>query len=435
MAGILILWSVIGILTGAGGSLFAHEPGQVMEHKPAQTVISLKQAIRLVKEGHPDIRLQKIAVEKAAHEVKLAARSFLPDVDVDYIVSSATGGWGLILTAAKLLRPVFSFGRLLAEKEVKEILQQKEALLIRYRELEAVQGVKELYAALLLQRELARILEDNKNRSMERFDLMKTHYAEGRLNGKELLREKLAYETARSEAGKAAAWLNRSEIAFEKLLGLPRGGIFSLEPLPLYPVMDFPLNLHECLITAYAKNPVIEALLMEEKADLKRLGIKAPVFHSDGAFLGLGDRAGGIFSGAPRFGFTGNLTLYDWGKARLRERILGLEHSGLVLRHEKELQALESAIINAYFELERLQNEIQESAVKSELAHESKRRGAILQAMGRRRQADHLSFENEYVLRQTEGFEKRLEYFIVRERLIKDLGFCSLDELKEVRVP
>ena len=394
--------------------------------------ISLAQAIELMKKEHPDIRLQEIAVQKATEEVTLATRAFLPDLDLDYIVSSASGGWGLILTAAKLLAPVFSARKLMTEKEVKKILREKEEVLVRYRALEVEQGIKELYVTLLIQRELARILTENANRSGEKFKLVKIHHTEGGLNDEEFLKEKLAYETARMEAGKAETWLHQSEFAFERLLGLPHGEPFVLEPVSFHESGDFPLSLEECLGVAYAKNPIVEALLLEEKASLKRLGAKDPMFRSDGAFLGLGEAGGGIFSGSPRFGFIGNLTLYDWGKKRLKKRILGLENAELVLKHEKEFQAFESQVVKSYFELQRLQEEVAESGVKSELFRESKRRVEILGEMGRTRQTDLLSFENEYALQKTEDWQKRLEYFLVRERLVKDLGLFSLDELKEV---
>ena len=427
----MALFLTVGIVTGDPSFVFAEEPAA----KPKEQLeISLDHAIGLVKQTHPDIRLQEIAVEKAAEEVTLATRAFLPDVDVDYILSSATGGWGLILTAAKLLQPVFSFRKLMTEKEVKQILKQKEETLIRYRELQVEQGVKELYVTLLIERELRRILRENEKRSQESYELVKIHHQEGGLNDEELLKEKLAYETARSEAGKAETWLRQSEFAFKRLLGLPHDEAFSLSPVSFHDPEKFPLSLEECLGVAYAKNPMVKALLLEEKASLKRLGIKEPMFRTDGAFLGLGDAGGGIFSRNPRFGFTGNLTLYDWGKERLKKRILGLEHSELRLKHEKEFQAFEAAIVKSYFELQRLEGEIKESGVKSELVSESKRRGEILDQAGRIRQTDLLSIESGYALEKSLDWQKRLEYFLVWERLTKDMGLASLDELREVAV-
>jgi outer membrane protein TolC len=423
---------IVNLLTADSGMLFADEPRLMSKTGGPQTVISLGQAMDLIKKKHPDIHLQEIAVRKAAEEVTLATRAFLPDVDVDYIVSSASGGWGLILTAAKLLQPVFSFRKLMTEEEVKKILKEKEEALIRYRELEVEQGVKELYVTLLIQRELSRILTENAKRSQERYELVKIHHKEGGLNDEELFKEKFAYETARSEAGKAEAWLRQSEFAFERLLDLPHGESFFLEPVSADEVGEFPLSLEECLGVAYSKNPIVKSLLLEEKASLKQLGIKDPMFQADGAFLGFGEAGGGILSGSPRFGFIGNLTLYDWGKERLKKRILGLEHSELVLKHEKEFQAFESAIVKAYFELERLQSEIKKSGVKTELVGESKRRGEILGEAGRIRQTDLLSLENEYTLERSQDRQKRLEYFLVRERLVKDLGLFSLDEIRGV---
>ena len=418
------------ILTG-GAVLFAGEAGAVSKAVQPQPVISLDQAISLVKKEYPDIRLQEIAVEKASEEVKLATRAFLPDIDVDYIASSASGGLGLILTAAKLFTPVFSFKKLMIEKEVSRILEKKEEVLVRSRELEAAYGVKELYATLLLQRELSRILLENEKRSEKRFELVEIHHTEGGLNDEELLKEKLDLETARAEARKTKTWREQSEYAFKRLLGLPRDEALELAPIPVSGADKFPMNLEECFRAAYEHNPVVTALLLEEEASLKRLGKKDPRFRVDGAFIGLGESSGGLFSGRPRFGVTGNFVLYDWGKDRLKKKILGLEHSELVLKHEKEIQAFESAITKSYFELERLQNEIAESGTKLELFRESKRREDILGEMGRKRQTDLLSFENEYAVQETKDFQKHLEYFLVRERLIKDMGLFSLDELKE----
>ena len=407
-----------------GRTLLAAEP----------QMVSLERAMELVKETHPDIRLQEVAVEKAAEEVSLRTRAFLPDLDVDYIVSSATGGWGLILTAAKLLQPVFSFRKLITEREARKILKQKEETLIRYRELEAEQGVKELYVALLIQQGLVRILRENEIRSHESYELVKIHHQEGGLNHEELLKEKLALERARSEARKAEAWLHQSEFAFKRLLELPNDQAVSLEPVLGHASKAFPLSLEECLGVAYAKNPVVKALLLEEKASLKRLGMKESMFRSDGAFLGLGEAGGGIFSGSPRFGFIGNLTLYDWGKERFRKRILGLEHFELRLKHEKAFKAFESAVVKSYFELERLQNEIVVGEAKSRLANETKRRSEILNETGRIRKRDLLSSESEFALEESDLRRKRLEHFLVWERLVKDIGLRSLDELREARV-
>jgi len=428
IAFLMALFMTAGIVTGDSSIVFAEE-------KPnEQFQISLDEALKLVKTKHPDIRLQEIAVWKATEEVTLATRAFLPDVDVDYIVSSATGGWGLILTAAKLLKPVFSFRKLMTEREAKKILKQKEDALIPYRELEVEQGVRELYVALLIQRGLAKILRENEKRSVERFELVKLLHEAGGMNDEELLKEKLALERARSEARKAETWLRQSEFAFKRLFGLPQDKAVSLEPVSVYASKAFPLSLEECLGVAYAKNPLVKALLLEEKASLKRLGIRESMLKADGAFLGLGEAGGGIFSGSPRFGFLGNLTLYDWGKERLKKRILGLGHSGLRLRHEKEFQAFESAIVKSYFELERLQNEIAVSEARSRLAGEAKRRSEVLNEEGRIREKDFLSSENEFTLEESRVREKRLEHFLLWERLVKEIGLKSLEELREARI-
>ncbi|PIW64842.1 MAG: hypothetical protein COW12_04550, partial [Candidatus Omnitrophica bacterium CG12_big_fil_rev_8_21_14_0_65_45_16] len=123
---LIALFLAVNLLTADSRMLFADEPAAMSKTGEPQTVISLGQAMELIKKKHPDIQLQEIAVRKASEEVTLATRAFLPDVDLDYIVSSASGGWGLILTAAKLLQPVFSFRKLMTEKEVKKILRQKE---------------------------------------------------------------------------------------------------------------------------------------------------------------------------------------------------------------------------------------------------------------------------------------------------------------------
>lgn len=433
MTRILIsLFLAVNLLTADNGPLFADEPAAMSKTGEPHTIISLDQAIELIEKKHPDIHLQEIVVRRAAEEVSLATRAFLPDVDVDYILSSASGGWGLILTAAKLLQPVFSFRKLMTEKEVKKILRQKEEALIRYREQEVRQGVKELYVTLLIQRELVRILGENEKRGHESYQLIEIHHQEGGLNNEELLKEKLAFETARSEARKAETWLRQSEFAFKKLLGITQGDAVSLEPVSGHDSKAFPLSLEECLGVAYAKNPIVKALLLEEKASLKRLGIKEPMLRADGVFLGLGDVGGGIFSGSPRFGFFGNLTLYDWGKERLKKRILGLGHSELRLKHEKEFQAFESQVVKSYFELKRLQNEIRVTGVRAELATETKRRSEILSDAGRIRKKDLLLNENEFVLERSGLWQKQLEYFLVWERLVKDMGLSSLDELREV---
>jgi outer membrane protein TolC len=427
----MALFLTVGTVTGGMSPVFAEE---IPARASGATEISLDEALRLVKRTHPDIRLQEIAVKKAQEEVTLASRQFLPDVDVDYILSSASGGWGLILTAAKLLRPVFSFRKFMTEKTVKKILKEKEETLIRYRELEAEQSVKEIYVTLLIQRELGAILRENEKRSEERFELEMIRFEEGGLTQEEFLKEKVALETARAEARKAGTWLRQSEFAFKRLLGIPADDAVSLAPVSGYASKAFPLSLEECLGVAYAKNPVVRALLLEEKASLRRLGIKEPMLRADGAFLGLGEAGGGIFSGSPRFGFIGNVTLFDWGKERLKKRIEGLGHSELRLKHEKAFQAFESAIVKSYFELERLQNEMAMILAKSEVSGETRRRSEILNEAGRIRQQDLLLNENEFALENSTLRQKQLEHFLVWERLVKDIGLSSLGELKEAPV-
>lgn len=431
---LISLFLVIQILTGDLHAALASGAVAEPEIQKTPIIISLEQAIVLMKKKNPDIRLQEVAVEKATQEVKLATRAFWPDIDVDYIASISSGGFGLILTAAKLFQPLFSFKKLMTEKEIKKILREKEKILIRARELDVEYSVKEIYVTLLIQRKLAEILDQNAARSLKRFELEKIHHKEGGLNDEELLKEKLTYETARVQSEKAKTWLRQSEFAFRHLLGLAADDPFSLEPVPFSDLDVFPLNIEECLTVGYEKNAFVQALLLEEKASRKKLGIKDPKFRVDGAFIGLGESSGGLLSGRPRFGVTGNFVLYDWGKSRLHRNILGLEDTELSLKHEKEYQAFEAAIVKSYFDLQRLRNEISESGTKSELFEESKRRKEILNEMGRARQTDLLSLENEYALRISEDWQKRLEYFLVRERLVKDLGLSSLDELqKEIK--
>ena len=423
---------ILGGSTGDSKSVFAKEILVETESNYSRIKINLDQAIELMKREHPDIYLQEIAVEKATQEVELATRAFLPDIDIDYIASSASGGLGLIMTAAKLLRPIFTFKQLMIDKEVKKILKEKEEVLVGLRELEVVYAVKELYVMLLIQQELTLILEENRKRSLERYELKKIHHSKGALTDEELLKGKLEYGTARTQAETAKTWLRQSEFSLARLLGLPIGESFSLSLVPFANLENFPLSLEECLIVAYDRNPLIEALLLEEKASWKRLGKKEPRFSVDGAFMGLGDSSNGLFSGAPRFGVTGNFVLHDWGKRRLKKNILGLEDKELSLKHEKEFQEFESSITKTYFDLKRLQSEIATSETRSELFHESGRRNEILEEIGRVRRADALSFENESALQKAEYTQKRFEYFLVRARLIKDLGLSHLSELTEV---
>lgn len=429
---LISIFLAASILAGDGSALLANE---VSLAPKTQAVISLDEAIRLVKRAHPDIRLQEAAVAKASDEVQLAARAFLPDFDVDFIAGSASGGWGLILTAAKLLGPVFSFRKIMTEREARKILKEKEELLLRHRSLEVVYGVKELFVMLLIQRELARILAEQAARAKERFELVAIYHEEGRLNGEELLAERLRFETASTEAAKASAWLHSSEFAFARLLALPRGAVFMLAPFPPANPDAFPLKFEECLLVAYERNALVSALFLEEEASLRRLGVKEPLFRSGGAFLGLGEAGNGLFSGRPRFGFTGNLVLYDWGKRRLLKKIKGLEHVELTLKHEKEFRAFEEALAKSYFELERLRHELSASQAKSELVRESERRGRILESMGRLRQTEFLLLENERALQEIEDLRKRLECFLAGERLLKDMGLSSLDDLKGVPAP
>lgn len=422
------LFLVITIFAGDVHPVFATVMSE--ENHKAPIVISLDEAIGLMKKKNPDIRLQEIAVEKATQEVELATRAFWPDIDVDYIASISSGGFGLILTAAKLFQPIFYYKKLKTEKEIKKILREKEKTLIRYRELEVEYSVKELYVSLLLQRKLSKILAANAKRSLEKFKLKQIHHKKGGLNDEDLLKEKVAYETARSQSEKAKTWLRQTEFAFGRLLGLASGEPFLLAPVSSSD-SDFPLNIEECLMVAYQKNSFVKALLLEEEASHKKSGIKAQKFRVDGAFIGLGESSGGLLSGRPRFGVTGNFILYDWGKERLHKNILGLEDTELTLKHEKEFQAFDASIVKSYFDLQRLRNEIAEAGTKSELFEESKRREKILAEVGRAKQIDLLSLENEYVVQKTENWQKHLEYFLVREKLVKDLGFPNLDELRK----
>ena len=113
--------------------------------------LTLEETLKRVRDTHPGLKEQELAVMRAREEVALATRAFIPDVDLDYIASLAGGGIGLIVTASKLLKPVFSPKSLLAERDAKKMLKEKEEADLKVRELEISYHVKELFIMLLLQ--------------------------------------------------------------------------------------------------------------------------------------------------------------------------------------------------------------------------------------------------------------------------------------------
>jgi len=393
--------------------------------------LSLEEAIQRVKARHPDLRLQEIAVRKAAEEVKLQTRAFLPDLDADYIASSAAGGAGLILAAARLLTPVFSLKTLVAERKIRKLLEAKEKVLLRARELEVTQEVKELYTGLLIQERLLETLRRNLKLSRERFRLKRIHHREGGLTDEELFRERLTLEEAVSLVEKASLGFRQSGFAFRSLLG-----VSPLIPVRLLPVgaeeeRGFPLSLEECFLIAEEKNPLVEALRLMERASERERDKRKARFVVDGFFVGLGE-SGDLFQGRPRLGATGNLTLYDWGKKKIKDGLRSLTHETLLLKHQKELEALGRQILKDYSELLLLQREIETSSHDLRLRRESRRRERILQGAGRTRREKVLQAEEGFFEARATFFGKRLEYFIARERLLKDLGVASLAELQGV---
>jgi len=430
-----LLFSLIFVLAVARGPLgdellFAAE-AEMKEKVPGEgpLEVTLHEALSRMKTLHPDLRLQEIEIEKAREEVRLVTRAFLPDIDLDYIASSAAGGLGLIVTAARILRPIFSLKSLLLERSTQKILGEKEEVILGLRSLEAEYRMKELYVTLLIQKRLSQVLKENLTRALERFHLKKLHHEEGGLTEEELLREKLALANARAQSEKASALVQQSEFAFRRLLGLGPDEPFSLTSRGLIEPKAFPLSLKECFRYASEHHPLVKAILLEEEASAKRLGKSDPRFLGDSFFVGFGEATDQLFVGRPRLGFTGTLQLYDWGKRKIKKRIGKLDHESLLVRHAKELDRLGRAILEDYLEIRVLTGELKATEADFGLAFESRRREGILQETGRASQADLLVTESELSIKDAGSWQKGLELFLARERLMKDLGAGSLEDL------
>ncbi len=406
----------------AAGALPPKEPGQ------KEVRISLAEAIERVKEHHPDLALQQLAVARAREEVMLATRAFLPDIDADYIASSAAGGFGLIMTAARLLKPVFSLKSLLADKQIKRLLHDRENVMLQVQDLEVTQDVKELYVSLLIQTRVIRVLDENASRARKRQELKEALYKEGRITHEELLRQKTDFEKALAESEKAGVYLARSESAFKTLLGLE-----SDKPSLESPAGEssFSLTLEDCFDLAYRKNPLLKALFLLEEASEKERGKWKSKFVVDGLFVGLGESGGGLFSGRARLGATGSVSLYDWGKTGIRNRIRDLDHERLLLEHEKRFEDLRNSISENYAGLKALESEKNAAKAELESAGESLRQKQLYVEAGRTRQEELLQAETESSLEELNFWQKSLEAWLVRERLLKNLGISGMSELRE----
>lgn len=412
-------------------TLYAQEAILPQEVSFSPVSVSLEEALARVKKIHPGLRLQEIAVKRAREEVRLASRAFLPDIDMDLIATSAAGGFGLIVAMARILRPIFSLKTLLTERKIRKLLEEKEKILIRARELEVEQGVKELYAALLIQEKLAELLQRKERLTEERYRLKKIHHHRGGVTDEELFKEKLLLQKARFESTQARALFAQSGLALRILLGIPKEVSFSLLTPEFNEEEEFPLTLHECFILAGERNPVVKSLRLTEAASKKERDKTKARFIVDGLFIGLGE-SGDLFQGRPRVGLQGNLTLYDWGKKGIRNKLRGLNHETLLLQDQKELEALARVVAKDYFDLGVLKSERETLGSALRLKREERRRGRILVRMGRVRPEETLKAEGEYLEASGELFGKRLEYFLAREKLLKELGLSGMREFKEV---
>jgi len=425
------VWILAGFLIGEL-PLWASEAQALAERVPEKIELTLDRAVHRVKELHPDLRLQELALSRAREEVRLATRAFLPDIDADYIASSAAGGWGLILTAARLLKPVFSLKSLILDRQIQKILHTHEKVMLEVRTLEVTQEMKELYVSLLAQKRLVKVLGENRGRERKRFRLKDALYEAHRITKEEFLKAKTDFELARSESAKAKLYLERTESALRALLGLGPGELSLEDPQG---DASFSLTLFECFEVASRKNPFLKALFLLEKASEKERSKEKSKFVVDGLFLGLGEAGGGLFRARPRFGMTGNASLYDWGKNRIRNQIRDLEHQMQLIEDEKKLEGLKSAILENYTNLKALEREKEASRVRLDSAREALRKNRLLKEAGRIREEEVLQAESQSSLEELTLWQKGLEAWLSRERLLKDLGFSGMKELAEVLSP
>lgn len=428
---LLCLCVILNLLTeDMGKTLYAFEPITPQEVSLSHVTISLEEAIERVRESHPDLKLQELALERAHQEMRLATRAFFPDLDADYIASSAAGGFGLILAAARVLKPLLSLKTLVTERKIGKLLEEKEKVLVRVRALEVGHGVKELYAALLIQERLVTALQGNLLLAQKRYRLKVIYHRAGRFTNEELFREKLIFEKARLELDQVRVLLRQSEASFRILLGLPDGVSFSLV-MPEARHGEFPLSLQNCFLLARERSPNLQSLRLLEAASRKERDKTKSRFVVDGLFIGLGE-SGDLFQGRTRLGIQGNLTIYDWGKKGIRNQLRDLNHESLLLHHQKEIEALASLIVKDYLELVLSKSETQTLQSELRLAGEKRRRTRILYRAGRRGQEEILETEGEYQKLRARVFGNQLEYFLKQERLLKDLGLSGAGELKEV---
>ncbi len=425
------VWILAGFLIG-GLPLWASEAQAPAERVPEKIELTLEEAVERVRKIHPDLRLQEFALSRAREEVRLATRAFLPDIDADYIASSAAGGWGLILTAARLLKPVFSLRSLILDREIQKIIQDREKVLLEVRTLEVTQEMKELYASLLVQTHLVKVLRENGARARKRLAFQGALYEVGRITRDEFLKVKADSKKALSESEKAKLYLAESESALRRLLGLGAGELSLEDPQG---GESFSLTLPECFEAAFQRNPLLKALLLLEEASEKKRSKGKSKFVVDGLFLGLGDAGGGLFRERPRFGMTGNTSLYDWGKNRIQGRIRDLEHQMLLTENEKKLEGLKRSISENYMNLRALEGEKEASLARLDSARETLRKNRLLLKEGRVPEEEVLQAHSQSSLEELTLWQKGLEAWLFRERLLKDLGFSGMKEWKEAFRP
>ncbi len=394
-------------------------------------VLTLEEAVTRVFEIHPDLRLGALRVTRAQEEARLAQRELFPDLDFSYILSGGSGGFGLILTASKLLSPLFSMKSLLAARDAQKILVAKEEAELELTKLDLGLGVKELYVTWLIDHELAQVSRENLERAEKRFHLKWLLHDARRVTNHELLKEEEILAQAREETGKAQILFREIDRSFKKLLKFPpeeRLTLAAIDPARGGDTLA-ELSFDACILLTERHQPLVKRVLLGKQASEKMLRSFPGRFSLESLFLGAGSRA--VDS---RVGASGSLLLFDWGKRGSEKKLKTLDHEALLLKEDQILREFLTRLADHYSEVLTSKTSIKTIQAMLEEAREGKRKTELLYEAGRASALELFEAETKLRADQASLSRANLEQFLKEERLLRDMGFPSVSEFLEARV-
>ncbi|MBI2607989.1 MAG: TolC family protein [Deltaproteobacteria bacterium] len=303
-------------------------------------VLSLDEAIALALHTHPTLTLQKEKTYELRFKVEESWVDFFPQLALEG-GSSHFENRDLRNVGIRLRYPLFEGGRVVYEYRKNEAQEKAGQARVQITEQKLILNVKRAYVNLLLEEELLKASQTEKDNLAKLFSIAEVLFSTGQVPQSDLIRIKT--QLLESENRMIQEEKNRdvAHSVLLQLLSLDQTSDIKVSS-DLSHVISERLSLEEALETAHIRRPEFKDFYYREKGIKSELNVEKsdywPRIYLDGQYGGSNNPMGmrrdiGSFEEYWSIGINIEVNFWNWGKARTRAR--QTESRARQLRHEK----------------------------------------------------------------------------------------------------